>query len=145
MSVDDIVASINRLEKELTGVVKATVESTLGQLGTVGAMAVDEFVRQLNVAVSQLAPVSGLPTVAPGDNVSVMPSLPVGSLSIGSGVPVIPSVAGSQDSVAPSLFSEIAVIGPSSVAKSTASKPGKNLIRSWEVLLFQTLGFTMDV
>ena len=136
MSVDDIVASINRLEKELTGVVKATVESTLGQLGTVGAMAVDEFVRQLNVAVSQLAPVSGLPTVAPGDSVSVMPSLPVGSLSIGSSVAVIPSVVSRQYSVAPSLFGESAVIGPTSVAKSTASKPGKNLIRSWRGFTF---------
>ena len=38
----------------MAGIVKATVESTLGALGTVGAMAVDEFVSRLKTALSEL-------------------------------------------------------------------------------------------
>ena len=34
LTLNDVVASIARLQKELSGVVKATIESTLGQLGT---------------------------------------------------------------------------------------------------------------
>ena len=134
MSVDNVVAAITRLEKELAGVVKATVESTLGRLGTVGAVAVDDLIQRLVSAVSQLRPVSGSRLAVSGDDVPVTPTLPAGVVSVGSVVPVTPSVASLQDSVAPSLFGESAVVGPAIVAKSTGVTPGKNLIRSWGVL-----------
>ena len=128
-----MVAAITRLEKELASVVKATVESTLGRLGTVGALAVDDFVQRLVTAVSQLKPVSGSLVAIPGHDVPVTPTLPAGIVSVGSAVPVTPSVASLQESVAPSLFGESAVVGPASVAKSAGVTPGKNLIRSWGV------------
>ena len=125
-----MVAAIAPLEKELTGVVKATVESTLGQLGTVAAMAVDDFIQRVASAVAQLRPVSGSHVAVSGDDVPVVPALPAGVLSVGSAVPVTPSVASRQESVVPSLFGESAVVASSSGANATASKPGKNLIRS---------------
>ena len=88
-----MVAAITRLEKELAGVVRATVESTLGWLGTVGAVAVDDFVQRLVSAVSQMKPVSGSRVAIPGDDVPVTPTLPAGIVSVGSAVPVTPSVA----------------------------------------------------
>ena len=114
----------------MAGVVKATVESTLGRLGTVGAVAVDDFIQRLVSAVSQLRPVSGSRVAVSGDDVPVTPTLPAAVVSVGSVVPVTPSVASLQESVAPSLFGESAVVGPARVAKSTGVTPGKNLIRS---------------
>ena len=113
-----MVAAITRLEKELASVVKATVESTLGRLGTVGALAVDDFVQRLVTAVSQLKSVSGSLVAVPGYDVPVTPTLPAGIVSVGSAAPVTPSVASLQESVAPSLFGESAVVVPASVAKS---------------------------
>ena len=97
MSVDTVVAAITRLEKELAGVVKATVESTLGRLGTVGAVAVDDFIQRLVSAVSQLRSVSGSRVAVSGDDVPVTPTLPAGVESVGSVVPVTPSVASLQE------------------------------------------------
>ena len=124
-------AAITRLEKELASVVKATVESILGRLGTVGAVAVDDFIQRLVSAVSQLRHVSEARVVVLGDDVPVTPTLPAGVVSVGSGVPVTASVASRHESVAPSLFGDSAAVGPSSVAKSTGVTPCKNLIRSW--------------
>ena len=54
LSMVTLLASINELEKKLSHVVKATVESTLGRLGTVGAMAI-EFVERLKTVVVNAA------------------------------------------------------------------------------------------
>ena len=66
-----MVAAIARLEKALTGVVKATVESTLGRLGTVGAIAVDDFIQRVASAVAQLRPVLGSHVAVSVDDVPV--------------------------------------------------------------------------
>ena len=102
-----------------------------GRLGTVGALAVDDFVQRLVTAVSQLKPVSGSLVAVPGYDVPVTPTLPAGTVSVGSAVTVTPSVASLQESVAPSLFGESSVVGPASVAKSAGVTLGKKLIRSW--------------
>ena len=91
-----MVAAIARLEKALTGVVKATVESTLGRLGTVGAIAVDDFIQRVASAVAQLRPVLGSHVAVSVDDVPVVPTLPAGVVSVGSAVPVMPSVASRQ-------------------------------------------------
>ena len=125
-----MVAAVARLENGLTDVIKATVESTLGQLGTVGAMAVDDFIQRVASAIGQLRPVSGSHVAVSGDDVPVVPTLPAGVVSVGSAVLVTPSVASRQESVVPSMFGESAVVASSGGANATASKPGKNLIRS---------------
>ena len=84
LTLNDVVASIARLEKELSGVVKATIESTLGQLGTIGAMAVDEIVGQLTAAVSRLVPASDLRAAVPGEDVPLISSSCVGVVPGGS-------------------------------------------------------------
>ena len=132
LTLDDVVASIARLQKELSGVVKATIESTLGQLGTVGAMAVDEFVGQLTAAVSRLVPVSGLKATAPGEDAPlVSSSSSVGVAPVESDAQKDLSVVSRTASIVPSIFGEGSVAGSSSAGKVTAAKPGKNLKRSW--------------
>ena len=118
LTLNDVVASIARLQKELSGVVKATIESTLGQLGTVGAMAVDEFDGQLTAAVSRLVPASDLRAAVPGEDVPLISS----SSSVG----VAPVGNDAQKDL--SVVSRTASMVPSKV---TAAKPGKNLKRSW--------------
>ena len=51
MCMATLLTSINELDK-VSHVVKATVESTLGQLGTVGAMAIEDFVDRLKITVA---------------------------------------------------------------------------------------------
>ena len=132
LTLNDVVSSIARLEKELSGVVKATIESTLGQLGTVGAMAVDEFVGQLTAAVSRLVPASDWRAAIPGEDVPLISS----SSSVG----VVPgrsdaqkdlSVISRTELMVPSMFGEVTAAGASSAGKVTAVKPGKNLKKSW--------------
>ena len=132
LTLDDVVASIARLQKELSGVVKATIESTLGQLGTVEAMAVDEFVGQLTAAVSRLVPVSGSKATAPGEDAPlVSSSSSVGVAPVESDAQKDLSVVSRTASIVPSIFGEGTVAGSSSAGKVTAAKPGKNLTRSW--------------
>ena len=49
MCMATLLTSINEIDKKVSHVVKATAESTLGQLGTVGAMAIEDFVDRLGV------------------------------------------------------------------------------------------------
>ena len=132
LTLSDVVASIARLEKELSGVVKATIESTLGQLGTVGAMAVDEFVGQLTAAVSRLVPASDLRAAVPGEDVPLISSSSsVGVVPGGNDAQKDLSVVSRTASMVPSVFGEGAAAGASSAGKVAAAKPGKNLKRSW--------------
>ena len=130
MTLSDVVASVNRLEKELFGVVKATIESTLGQLGTVGAMAVDEFVGQLTAAVSRLGPTGDVRRVVPVEDVPLMASSSVGAVPVGLDAQKDLSVTSRPASMVPSVFGEGTTAGVSSVGKMTATKTGKNLKRS---------------
>ena len=131
LTLSDVVASVTRLEKELSGVVKVTIESTLGQVGTVGAMAVDEFVGQLAAAVSRLVPTGDLGTAVPVEDVPLMASSSVGVVPVGLGAQKDLSVTSRPASMVPSVFGEGTTAGVSSVGKVTAAKPGKNLTRSW--------------
>ena len=132
LTLNDVVASIARLEKELSGVVKATIESTLGQLGTVGAMAVDEFVGQLTAAVSRLVPASDLRAAVPGEDVPLISSSSsVGVVPSGNDAQKDLSVVSRTASMVPSMFGEGTAAGASSAGKVTAAKLGKNLKRSW--------------
>ena len=132
LTLNDVVASIARLEKELSGVVKATIESTLGQLGTVGAMAVDEFVGQLTAAVSRLGPASDLRAAVSGEDVPLISSSSsVGVVPGGNDAQKDSSVVSRTTSMVPSMFGEGTAAGATSVGKVAAAKPGKNLKRSW--------------
>ena len=132
LTLNDIVASIARLQKELSGVVKATIESTLGQLGTVGAMAVDEFVGQLTAAVSRLVPASDLRAAVRGEDVPLISSSSsAGVVPCGNDAQKDLSVVSRTASMVPSMFGEGTAAGASSAGKVTAAKPGKNLKRSW--------------
>ena len=132
LTLNDVVASISRLQKELSGVVKATIESTLGQLGTVGAMAVDEFVGQLTAAVSRLVPASDLRVAVPGEDVPLISSsASVGVAPVGNDAQKDLSVVSRTASMVPSMFGEGTVAGASNAGKVTAAKPGENLKRSW--------------
>ena len=126
-----VVASITRLEKELSGVVKATIESTLGRLGTVGGMAVDGFVGQLTSAVSRLVPAGDSRSAVPGEDVPFIASSSVGVVPGGSDFPRDLSVTSRPAPMVPSVFGQGTTVGASSVGKETTAKPGKNLIRSW--------------
>ena len=131
LTLNDVVASIARLQKELSGVVKATIESTLGQLGTVGAMAVDEFVGQLTAAVSRLVPASDLRAAVPGEDVPLISSSSsVGVAPVGNDAQKDLSVISRTASMVLSMFGEGTAAGASSAGKVTAAKPGKNLKRS---------------
>ena len=107
-------------------IVRATVESTLGRLGTVGAIAVDDFVVCLKAA---LCDVVGTATLQPSTVVEDVPVLPTSAslapLVPGSSLPDV-SVSSLQGSVMPSVFGDVQSCVPSSRRTESAAKPGKN-------------------
>ena len=131
LSMVTLLASINELEKKLSHVVKATVESTLGRLGTVGAMAIGEFVERLKTVVDNAATAeeaSGLSTSGGTDVIqaSVVASVvapPAGSVTVREGGSI-------ASSTMPSAFGDVRSAMTSVVPQTGAVKPGKNLIRS---------------
>ena len=50
-----------RVERDLQQWIKAAVESCLGSLGTVGALAVDEFLGKLREAIRDLGQIANVP------------------------------------------------------------------------------------
>ena len=126
LSLSDLRASLGQLEKELGQIVKATVESTFGRLGTVGTIAVDDFVVRLKAA---LCDVVGTATMRPSTVVEDVPVLPT-SASLapqvpGSSQPDV-SVSSRQESVMPSLIGDVQSGVPSSRRIASAAKPCKN-------------------
>ena len=127
MCLDPLLASINEHEKKVSHVVKATVESSLGQLGTVGAMAIEDFVDRLKSFVGNVVnveKVSSSSTVG-GTGIVQTPVVvpPTGSVTV--------CECGTDASSAmPSAFGDARSILTSGVPATTAAKPGKNLIRS---------------
>ena len=103
------------------------MDSTLGQLGTVGVMAIDDFTVRIKAAVCDLASVG-----------RQHDSVPVGS-TISLQTPVVAAPTSSiairgEGSVSrltvPSAFGDALSVMTSGVPQSTAVKPGRNLIRS---------------
>ena len=108
-----------RVERDIQQWVKAAVESSLGKLGTVGALAVEEFLGKLKGIIQEI----GQPSVTP---------------CVGDVLPRPPSVAGSvaglesrrtgvDSDVPPSEFGERSVVPsgvPSSSGVASTSKPG---------------------
>ena len=112
----------NRIERELNQWVKAAVESTLGHLGTVGALAAEDFWTKLKTALQE----AGRPLVESNSELTSMPSVShsrcvAGSL-IGTSVR-----SPSESSVVPSEFGHGG--GDPSVSSvsipPSSSKPGK--------------------
>ena len=102
------------------------MESTLGRLGTVRAIAVDDFVVRLKTA---LRDVVGTAAMQPSTVMEDVPVLPTSS----SLVPLVPgssqtdvSVSSRQGSVMPSLFGDVQSGDPSGLRTASAAKPGKN-------------------
>ena len=55
MCMKALVNSINELDKKVSSVVKTTIETTLVQMGTVGAMAVEELIDRLKACIGNAA------------------------------------------------------------------------------------------
>ena len=131
LSMATLLASINELEKKLSHVVKATVESTLSRLGTVGAMAIEEFVERLKAVVVNAAnaeeasgpSTSGSTGVIQASAVTPVLAPPAGSVTVREGGSI-------ASSTMPSAFGDVRSVMTSVVPQTVAVKPGKNLIRS---------------
>ena len=120
-----LLTSINELEKKLSHVVNATVDSTLGRLGTVGAMAIEDFVERLKTVVVNAANVeeSSGPATS-GGTVVIQTSVvapPAGSVTVREGGSV-------ASSTMPSPFGDVRSVMTSVVPQTVDVKPGKNLI-----------------
>ena len=127
LSLGDLTSALGQLEKELGQVVKATIESTLGHLGTVGAMAVDDFVARLKAALCDLSGTAApLQSVVASDDVPVLPTSASLVASMPVAIPPDVSVSSRQGSVMPSLFGDAQSGVPSSQRTTSAAKPGKN-------------------
>ena len=127
MCMKALVNSINELDKKVSSVVKMTIETTLVQMGTVGAMAVEELIDRLKACIGN----AGIVGNASGASALSDPCLeqtpvvapPRGSTPIRDGG----SVASSP---MPSAFGDVRSVIASGVSGAVAPKPGKNLIRS---------------
>ena len=125
VSLSDLTTARVQLEKGLGQVVKATVESTLGRLGTVGAIAIDDFVVRLKAAMCDLV------GTVPVQSSTVVDDVPVLPTSAGP-FPPLPgssqqdiSVSSRQGLLMPSIFGDVQSGVPSSVQSASAAKPGK--------------------
>ena len=111
-----------RVEHDIQQWVKAAVESSLGKLGTVGALAVEEFLDKMKSAVQELCQPPVVPAVS-----DVLPRPPSVAGSI-AGVEGFRT--GGCSDVPPTEFGERSVLGPSGAPSSSASgvaatsKPG---------------------
>ena len=125
MSIDNVAASLNHLERELARIVRATVESTLGRLGTVGAIAVDEFIGQLKSAMQEITNVGVVRAAGLGGDAAELPMTStrpsLGSVTCPGNV----SISSRQGSSVPSSLGDGLSAGPSIMPNSTAAKPGK--------------------
>ena len=125
MSVDDIAASFNQLEQELDRIVKATVESTLGRVGNNGAIAVNDFIGQLQSVMQEIVNVGVVRAPGLGGDAVELPMTPSRPF-LGSVVcPGDVSISSRQGSLVPSAFGDGLSVGPSSMPNATAAKPGK--------------------
>ena len=139
-SLDAVMARMEgRLEKIVSEWVKAAMESSLGQLGTVGALAVESFWSKLKEAVKEATSVESLgldvAAVASSSSAAVVGapvpgssgSVVAGGSAVTSGVPVSGSVAGSR---VPSAFgdaSSVQALEVPAVGAATVQKPGNYL------------------
>ena len=118
-----------RLEHDVHGWVKAAFESTKGQVGTVGAMAMDDFLQKMKEVFWEIV------TFQASSAEPVLPLVELLTAPVPSG-PSVTRVSESLDLASSVLtaFGDGVVL--SVVAKSanlpslSAAKPGKNLIRS---------------
>lgn len=130
MTRGDLAEAIGLLERSLGGVVKALLESGVGQSGTVAALSIDDFVLKVKSAFECVTCNASVP-LGVGD----VPS--GGALPAGASSPVhVPgSPSGSRvgaSSHVPSVFGADSSVAGGNVqaATSSSSKPGKNLLRS---------------
>ena len=126
VSLSDLTTAMVQLEKELGQVVKATVESTLGRLGAVEAIAKDDFVVRLKAAMCDLVGTVPRQSSTVVDNVPVLPTSagPTPSLPGSSQQDI--SVSIRQGSLMPYIFGDDQSGVPSSKQPACAAKPGKN-------------------
>ena len=109
----------HRVEREIQQWVKAAIESSLGRLGTVGALAVEDFLDKLKEALRELGQT---PVVPRGGETSSLPRSVAGSISGADERRV------AVESDVPSEFGEKSVVpsGGTSSAVASTSNPGKN-------------------
>ena len=126
VTVVELESLMHRMTHELSETVKAVEESSLGRVGTVGAMAVDDFIQKLKLAISQLMGLISSPGTSleqcvasvPPVQLELPPSPVVGSGSV--------SVSMSQISDVPTAFGGDRSIRSKDGGATTSGKPGKN-------------------
>ena len=108
-----------RVEREIQQWVKAAIESSLGRLGTVGALAVEDFLDKVKEALRELGQA---PVVSRGGETSSLPRSVAGSIS------GVDDRRVAVESDVPSEFGEKSVVpyGGTSSAVASTSKPGNN-------------------
>ena len=114
-----------RLERDVNRWVKAAVEMSMGQLGFVGAMAMEKFMQRLKAVIQEIVASSAVTAEA----ASHLMDFSVRSSTVASGsvdgTSSVPTAFG--EGVAPSIDKTVAGLPSSSKLKS-----GENLIRSHE-------------
>ena len=108
-----------RVEREIQQWVKAAIASSLSRLGTVGALAVEDFLDKLKEALRELGQA---PVVPFGGETSSLPRFVAGSIS------GVDDRRVAVESDVPSEFGEKSVdpSGGTSSAVASTSKPGNN-------------------
>ena len=114
----------SRVERDLQQWVKAAIESSLGSLGTVGALAVEKFLSKLKSAVQDFGQSASLPCES--DSLP-RPSSLAGSVAGGN------SRGTGANSDVPSEFGERSVI-PSGVASSGVASTSKRGNESQKIM-----------
>ena len=127
MCMKALVNSINELDKKVSSVVETTIETTLVQMGTVGAMAVEELIDRLKACIGNAGNV-GTAAGASALSDPCLEQTPVVAPPRGS----TPIRGGGSVASSPMLsaFGDVRSVIASGVSGAVAPKPGKNLRRS---------------
>ena len=124
LSLDDLLGRVEaRMEKSVRELTKAILESSLGELGTVGALRVDEFWHTFKTALQEVIGKQRVDGTSRGFTPSV--ELSSGELASHGAAPGR-SVSGTSSHV-PTVFGgpgSVAAVGDPVVGTSAAPKPG---------------------
>ena len=124
LSLDDLLSRVEaRMEKSVRELTKAILESSLGELGTVGALRVDEFWHTFKTALQEVI----VKQRVDGTSREFTPSVELSSVDLTShGTVPVRSVSGTSSHV-PTVFGgpgSVAAVEDPVVGTSAAPRPG---------------------
>ena len=126
LSLEDILERVeSRLEKCVSQLTKAILESFLGELGTVGALRVDEFWNTFKTALQGIFVKQRADVATRG----AMPSIDLPSLELGSSGTIPGSGGSGTGSHVPTVFGSpgsVTAVDEPVVGTSATLKPGKD-------------------